>query len=467
MPTPIESLDAFLEGTHQRDLTRVVRLLLSKGHGLTVAYGNGPAAERLVATLARTHPEDRAHLALIEVDPVRLTMAPQSNDPRTIEGGPNGPTQFVRSLLRQDPDAIALTRLEDCEAQLLVSAVFTGHQLLLGSSLPTLEAVVAALAVGSEGLDGHIRSTIDLACEFDEHGRLRRVFRGDKKGGVIEVARIEGGLVVTEPSLQPEPEPAPRAPRLAPPLESLPVPTRAPRVAFLPQTSPGVTGRSLLGTRVAHRPLGTPWPACRDCGRAMTLIIQLDLSALPAPMPASPGLAQLFLCTAGGCEVTNETSKGVLAEVLTSEALESVAAPASMEVEVLEPGTIVGWRRFEEDPESQDLERLGLVSGEDEELPRPLRADKLGGWPCWEQGMDWPSAEHELLFQFAEESVLAGGTPDTWDEVTATRIVGQRPHRVLDPNQPCHFPSVLTAEAVAFLFWEPKTRHLALRWQTG
>ena len=81
--------------------------------------------------------------------------------------------------------------------------------------------------------------------------------------------------------------------------------------------------------------------------------------------------------------------------------------------------------------------------------------------------MDWPSAEHELLFQFAEQSVLAGGTPDTWDEVTATRIVGQRPHRVLDPNQPCHFPSVLTAEAVAFLFWEPKTRHLALRWQTG
>ncbi len=460
MSEPIGSLDAFLDGAQQRGLTNVIRKALAHGRGLTIVFGNGPAAERLITALARSYPEPHANLALVEVDPVRLTMGPQSLDPRMIEAADSTPSQLVRSLLRQDPDAIAVTRLEGADAPLLLNAVFTGHQLLLGSSAASLEDVIAALTVGSSDLAGHVRAALDLACELDERGLLRRVLTGDKRGGLVEAALVEASPEAVEAAPH-------REPHWAPPLESRPPATRSPRAAFLPETAPGVTGRSLLGVRAAHRPAGSPWPACGDCGAPMALIVQLDLACLPEPMPAWTGLAQLFLCTVGGCDVANEQAKGVLAELLTEDALALVEAPASLSVEVLEPGTIVGWRRFAEDPEAEDLARLSLGGEANDELPRPLRADKLGGWPAWEQGLEWPGPDYELLFQFAEAKLLSGGTPDRWDDATATWIPGSRPTPVLDPNQPCHFPSVLTAEAVAFLFWERRSGRLALRWQTG
>jgi cell division septation protein DedD len=471
MRPPIESLDAFLEGPHQRELTRVLRKLLSKGRSIALVHGDGPTAARLIAELARTFPVSNVHLSLVEADPVRVTLGPDDEKPRVMEVPGATVDGLIRSLLRQDPDAIAVTSLEHADPKLLLNTAFTGHQLLVGSAASSLEAAVAALCVGSEGLDGHVRAAIDVACEVNASGRLRRIVRGDGKGAFLEAARVEGPSVVVEPSLVEVPAPATVAaePKWAPPLDARPLPTLAPRPAFLPVTEPGASSRSLLGTRVAHRPVGAPWPLCRDCGRPLALIVQLDLFTLP--VFTARGLVQLFLCTAGGCELTDETSKGVLAEVLEGE-VAPVDAPEALTLEVLAPGAIVSWRRFEEDPQADDLARLGLVpSGAEAEGARPMRCDKLGGWPAWEQGLDWPStqdgAPFELLFQFAEDALLAGGTPDRWDEASASQVPGARPRPVLDPNHPCHFPSVLTAEAVAFLFWHPASRRLAFRWQTG
>ncbi|MDX2012585.1 MAG: ATPase, T2SS/T4P/T4SS family [Myxococcaceae bacterium] len=474
MRSPLESLDAFLEGPHQRAFTQVIRKHLVKGRSLALVFGDGPSAARLVTGLAQTFPEVEAQLALVEAEPVRVTMRPQTQTPRVIDAPDASPADLVRSLLRQDPDAIAVTRLEGIEPQLLINTVFTGHQLVLGSSARSIDDAVARLAVGSEGLEAHIRSSIDLACEVDERGLLRRVLAGDKQGGFVELVRVDGAQVVTDPS-EGVPE-APRAPAsgptFAPPIESRRSGTRAPRVAFLPVTSADADGRSRLGTRLAHRPRAASWPTCRDCGAALALIVQLDLASLPEPFSGRAGLAQLFVCTSGGCELTDERSKGVLVEVHDASDLELVEAPASLALEVVEPGVITSWRRFEEDPVADDLARLGFtVDDDDDDLSRPMRCDKLGGWPAWEQGLDWPldetGAPFELLFQLAEDTLLAGGTPDRWDDATATTVRGERPVRVLDPNRPCHFPSVLTAEAVAFLFWHPATRRLAFRWQTG
>ncbi len=183
----------------------------------------------------------------------------------------------------------------------------------------------------------------------------------------------------------------------------------------------------------------------------------LELSALPAPLTGSDGLAQLFVC-AHGCDTTTEASPGVLVEVVTA-ATERVKAPPEARVDVCAPGAIVEFIRFEEDP---------LVDGNDQ---RPLRCDKLGGWPAWEQGEDWPldddGARMELLFQLAEEPVLQGGRSAGWDFDAAEVVPGERPSVVLDPNAPRHFNSLLSGSAVAFLFRGATSGRLAFRWQTG
>jgi hypothetical protein len=474
MSDPLEPLDMFLDGRHQRPLTQVLRERLAQGRGLTLAFGHGPSAERLIATLARTFPDERVHLTLLEAEPVRVTSAPQAMAPRVSDGLEATRDALLRSILRQDPDAVAVTRLEGLAAPPVLQTLLTGRQLLLGVGAPTLEAALAALCAGSDGLEGEARASLDLACELDERGRLRRVLARGATGGVVELARAEGGGVVVGSGVPPgEASPsAPSGPSLAPPLDARAPAIRAPRAAFLPVTAPG-QGRALLGTRSAHRPRGAGWPTCGDCGGPLALLVQLDLSALPPPLAARPGLAQLFVCSAGGCEVGDERAKGVRAEVLDEGELELVEAPPALQVEVVEAGVITGWRRFEEEPTAEDLRRLGRPLSEDEALSwgGPLRCDKLGGWPAWTQGLGWPGDAEgggfELLFQVAEGAVLAGGTPDRWDEATSTLRRGEPPAPVLDPNAPRHFPSVLTAEAVAFLLWQPATRRLAFRWQTG
>ncbi|MCA2979700.1 MAG: hypothetical protein INH37_15615, partial [Myxococcaceae bacterium] len=316
MRRPVETLDDFLEGPHQRALTRVIRKRLAQGRSLTLAFGHGSTAERFVATLARTFPHQHVLLALIEAEPLRVTMEPQTSAPRVREAPGASGEQLVRALLRQDPDALAVPRLDGVDPAVLVNALLTGHQLLLGVDAPSLEAALAATCAGAAGLEDVVRQSLDAVCELDERGRLRRVWATEGPGGLVEVARVEGGAVVVDPRAlaprAPEPESEPVGPVLAPTLEVRPKATRAPRAVFLPVVS-AAPGRSLLGTPRAHRPRGSTWPSCGGCGGPLALIVQLDLAALPPPLTVEGGLAQLFLCTQGTCDVEHERSPGVLA----------------------------------------------------------------------------------------------------------------------------------------------------------
>lgn len=173
----------------------------------------------------------------------------------------------------------------------------------------------------------------------------------------------------------------------------------------------------------------------------MHLVVQL---ALPL-IAARTELAQLFLCGKGGCDLKDENAPGVRCELLSPDGLVTVHAPEELKSDVLEPGA------------------MELIPFEDDRS-NPLRCDKVLGWPNFEQGEDSPP-ESTLLFQFAEGSVLEGGRAPEWNFEEARQIAGEPPKKVVDPNQPRHFPALLTGDAVAFLFLGPQG--LAFRWQTG
>ncbi|MDP1921727.1 MAG: ATPase, T2SS/T4P/T4SS family [Myxococcales bacterium] len=449
MTTALQSLDAFLESPEsRRDVTRAVRVLLDAARSMIVVFGDAQTAAALVAVLAKTYPAKNIHGGLIEVNPTRLTTMPVQAEARDLADVT--PTQVLRSMLRQDPDVIALTNVDAESAPLVLQSAFTGHAMIVGVAASSVEAAVEALTLAEPGLAGHVRSSIEVAIEVDT-GRIRRVFRGTQE---VVSAR---GQVMREALPMPAARGPTHTPRFAPPLTSLPPASLQPRVAFLPVTSAAAVARSSIATTAAFRPAGSTWPLCRACQQPLSHVVTLELSALPAPLTGGDGLAQLFVCS-HGCDTTTEAAPGVLAEVVTG-ATEQLEAPPEAHIDVCAPGAIVDFVRFEEDP---------LVEGNDH---RPLRCDKLGGWPAWEQGDAWPldddGARMELLFQLAEEPVLQGGKSAGWDFEAAEVVPGERPSVVLDPNSPRHFNSLLSGSAVAFLFRGATSGRLAFRWQTG
>ncbi len=429
-------------------MTRAVRVLLDAARSMIVVFGDAQTAAALVAVLAKTYPATNIHGGLIEVNPTRLTTMPVQAEARDLADVT--PTQVLRSMLRQDPDVIALTNVDAESAPLVLQSVFTGHAMIVGVAASSVEAAVEALTLAEPGLAAHVRSSIEVAIEVDT-GRILRVFRGTQE---VVSAR---GQVMREALPLPAARGPTHAPRLAPPLSSLPPASLQPRAAFLPVTSSDAVALSSIATTAAFRPVGSTWPSCRECQRPLSHVVTLELSALPAPLMGPDGLVQLFVC-AHGCDTTTEASPGVLVEVVTG-ATERLEAPSEARVDVCAPGSIVEFIRFEEDP---------LVAGNDH---RPLRCDKVGGWPAWEQGDAWPldddGARMELLFQLAEEPVLQGGKSAGWDFEAAEVVPGERPSVVLDPNAPRHFNSLLSGSAVAFLFRGATSGRLAFRWQTG
>lgn len=451
MTTALHSLDAFLESPEsQRDVTRAVRLLLNEARSLIVVFGDGPTAAALVAALAKTYPAQNVHGGLIEVSPTRLTVLPAQRDGDTRDVADLTATQVLRSLLRQDPDVIALTSVDAESAPLVVQAAFTGHAMIVGLAASSVEAAADALTVNEPGLRPHVLASTQLAIEVAE-GRIRRVFIGTEEV-VSATGQVKREALPRTPNREPT-----HVPAFAPPLERLPKATVQPRAAFLPVTAPQSAARSAIATTSVSRPVGSSWPLCRACQQPLVHVVTLELSALPSPMTGPDGRAQLFVCSRG-CDTMTEASPGVLVELVTGPT-HQLEAPAGDRVDVCAPGAIVGFERFEEDP---------LVEGSDH---RPLRCDKLGGWPAWEQGDDWPldddGARLELLFQLAEEPVLQGGRAPGWDFEAAEVVPGTRPSVVLDPSSPRHFNALLSGEAVAFLFRSATTGRLAFRWQTG
>jgi len=178
-----------------------------------------------------------------------------------------------------------------------------------------------------------------------------------------------------------------------------------------------LTASKFSGTPVVLA--GENWPRCPNCEQCMQLFVQLASSDLPEGAPRfGDGLLQLFYCTSSDplCEVDCEAyfpfASSVLGRVVDPAASE---APASRPEEPLPAKRIVGWKRCDDYPHWEELEPKGVALS-DREIDAlwehfPVTGDKLGGWPAWVQGVEYPDCTTcgrvmELRFQIDSEDNL-------------------------------------------------------------
>lgn len=169
----------------------------------------------------------------------------------------------------------------------------------------------------------------------------------------------------------------------------------------------------LAGTAMLAR--GEAWPACHNCEKPLELFVQLDLTTLPAELAGElgSGFLQLFYCVnneplcEADCEAFSPWSESVVARRL--DAADAVPAPSRPASNTFPAQRIRGWEPVDDLPNWEEMQALGIAleRGEEtalEQLALPLSGDKLGGWPCWVQGIEYPAcpkcqAAMRLVFQ--------------------------------------------------------------------
>lgn len=161
-----------------------------------------------------------------------------------------------------------------------------------------------------------------------------------------------------------------------------------------------------------------PVPVCPGCLQAMPLFVQLNPVHLPAEMAGRlhGKVLQLFYCT-NECDdgFMPFSSSSVARLVPLSEPVTGVTVAESFPAK-----TIIGWELVEDYPHWDDWEDVGLdltidegvvLEQESDEEISPSDQDKLGGWPHWIQGAEYPDCpdcgrQMQLLMQLASEDHL-------------------------------------------------------------
>lgn len=180
----------------------------------------------------------------------------------------------------------------------------------------------------------------------------------------------------------------------------------------------------------ASKVAGTPWipagearPVCPNCGRPIQLFLQLDTATFPEAVrqTAGDGLIQLFYCTSRephcelDCEAFFPFSDSVVARLVVPEG--SPEADLAPVVAPFPPRRIVGWEPVADGPNPEEAEsHLGVELTEAQRESAwasgvPLERDKLGGWPAWVQGVEYPDcprcgAMMRLVFQLDSDDHL-------------------------------------------------------------
>lgn len=174
------------------------------------------------------------------------------------------------------------------------------------------------------------------------------------------------------------------------------------RTAWLPRTEAGdgaINGSKFSG--LAAVPVGSEWPRCGNCNKPMQLFLQLNSKDVPADAKhlLRKGILQLFYCTSvePACDVDCEGffpwSKAHVARVIDDGTFESFAE--SPVADAFPARTIVGWHETVDVPNWEETEHLGLNLANDEadilaDTSSPASGEKLGGWPAWVQGIEYP-----------------------------------------------------------------------------
>lgn len=198
------------------------------------------------------------------------------------------------------------------------------------------------------------------------------------------------------------------------------------RTAYRPVTTEG--DGELSASKFSGRPwlkADESWPTCPNCNTPQQLFVQLNLASLPLAEQqrlGDRGLLQLFYCTSSDplCEVQCE-AYFPFARSVTARRIDDPSAPANTAAqgpaEPLAARRIEGWEAIDDDvPGWEELYQMGhQLSPEEEEAldkaERPANGDKLGGWPAWVQGVEYPScpqcdARMELVLQIDSEDNL-------------------------------------------------------------
>ncbi len=184
------------------------------------------------------------------------------------------------------------------------------------------------------------------------------------------------------------------------------------RPAWLPTTVDG--NGPPQGSRIgghAFIPTGEGHPACGVCGAPLHLVVQLNSAELPAPVSAwtGPGIFQMFYCLSK-CELDAD-GWAPYSRVHCARRVDLHAAGALATAgRSVRAKAITGWREVEDLPHWDDAPTPIPIELEPayEQAERPVAGDKLGGWPAWVQGPEYPScklcsAKMRVLFQVDSE----------------------------------------------------------------
>lgn len=190
---------------------------------------------------------------------------------------------------------------------------------------------------------------------------------------------------------------------------------------------------------------GEAWPRCGTCQAPLHQLLQIRARDLPKGFSGlkGDGVLQLFRCSDADCDADDYApfSESHLVRVVSEHDL--VAAPTPSGHAALPQRDIRSWERVDDHPSDAEHARCGIEydrsfrpgvtlttvrwrdvvferirqpnTGVDELSaaisPRCLRFDKLGGWPAWSQGVEYPTcpkcgAEMRYVFQLASRDNL-------------------------------------------------------------
>ena len=176
-----------------------------------------------------------------------------------------------------------------------------------------------------------------------------------------------------------------------------------------------------------HLMPGEDVPVCKFCGRELQLLVQVDLDRVPGDLHGS-GVLQLFYCVGrdpGGTDDGHVEcwAEGAWQPFSDEASLVRVVPRADLHVHAaggrhgFPAASIVAWEGFLDLPDPEDHEDAGLHAAYDfkqrlvtlqcpraevdatlgidelpvEDIASAADKDKLGGWPFWVQGPEYPS----------------------------------------------------------------------------
>jgi uncharacterized protein YwqG len=200
------------------------------------------------------------------------------------------------------------------------------------------------------------------------------------------------------------------------------------KTAWVPQVEEG--DGNITASKFSGRPYlleGEDYPTCPKCGKPFQLFLQLNISELPEDfreeIGMEEGLIQMFYCTTWEdehqCEIDWEsyfpfTPAQFVRLVIPEGKGQKVEVP---EIEgYLKPKVIVGWEEKVDYPGWEEREEVGVeLTDEDDDAIYDMEivyaGDKLGGWPYWVQGVEYPECPEcgktmRLIFQLGSNDNL-------------------------------------------------------------